>query len=348
MYPFNPGPDTFDYLLTYGTAGVLLLGLALALYRWSTRIPFLDALLLCGLAAALNLTIRRYWQLELRFHSEWILCVWPLALIISPVLDGKHRPKASEENPKAGKVQFRRTVASVVMLLLFVFYTVATTPLHGPGHGEFSRRSECKNNMKQLGLALHNYHDAYAHFPPRVSSDAQQSWRVSLLPYLDQAPLASIYDSSQPWNSTVNQPVTKKRLPQYMCPSVPKELQVAEYPLSAYTIPYGPKTIWHDSNAPSLTEITDGTSHTFAVVEACGLRIPWGSPLDANLAEVPVGVNLPGSAPGRSEGGLSAYHAYSAHVLFADGSVRIIKEEIDPTVLQAYLTATGGEDVEGF
>ena len=55
---------------------------------------------------------------------------------------------------------------------------------------EAARRSQCKNNMKQLGLALHNYHDAANKFPigTRFSMSAP-NWRVGLLPYLDQAPL---------------------------------------------------------------------------------------------------------------------------------------------------------------
>lgn len=61
---------------------------------------------------------------------------------------------------------------------------------------EAARRSQCKNNLKQIGLALHNYHDAYQMFPaayllvpPNRTSDAAFGWGTSILPYLDQAPL---------------------------------------------------------------------------------------------------------------------------------------------------------------
>jgi prepilin-type N-terminal cleavage/methylation domain-containing protein len=54
---------------------------------------------------------------------------------------------------------------------------------------EAARRSQCKNNMKQLGLAMHNYHDTLTVFPMGVLTDDRPNWRVFLLPYLDQAPL---------------------------------------------------------------------------------------------------------------------------------------------------------------
>ncbi|MES2791910.1 MAG: DUF1559 domain-containing protein [Planctomycetota bacterium] len=54
---------------------------------------------------------------------------------------------------------------------------------------EAARRSQCKNNMKQLGLAMHNYHDTLTVFPMGVLTDDRPNWRVFILPYLDQAPL---------------------------------------------------------------------------------------------------------------------------------------------------------------
>src|SRR6266481_864247 len=64
-----------------------------------------------------------------------------------------------------------------------------------------ARRSQCKNNLKQLGLALHNYHDTYNTFAPGwISRDgtpgtgARSGWQVGILPYVDQAPLYNQID----------------------------------------------------------------------------------------------------------------------------------------------------------
>jgi len=54
---------------------------------------------------------------------------------------------------------------------------------------EAARRTQCRNNMKQLGLALHNYHDAFTTFPIGTQWSDDPNWRIGILPYLDQAPL---------------------------------------------------------------------------------------------------------------------------------------------------------------
>jgi len=97
---------------------------------------------------------------------------------------------------------------------------------------EAARRSTCKNNMKQIVLAMHNYHDVYKHFPINYASPAngnngrQTSWMVCILPYVDQKPLFDQIDfnfgfandprgTAQPSNSWVSQ----QPLPAYRCPS---------------------------------------------------------------------------------------------------------------------------------
>src|SRR5690606_9630877 len=94
---------------------------------------------------------------------------------------------------------------------------------------EAARRSTCQNNLKQLGLALHNYHDVYGVFPAGViganDGAAKNSGRLSpnfgLLPYFDQAPLYNQISTQpgqggQPWNNTV---WWNTDLPSLLCPS---------------------------------------------------------------------------------------------------------------------------------
>src|SRR6476661_8060061 len=88
---------------------------------------------------------------------------------------------------------------------------------------EAARRSQCKNNLKQIGLALHNYHDVNGCFPPAYIADENgkpmHSWRVLILPYLDQAALHTEYNFSEPWDGPNNSRLLARRPAVYACPS---------------------------------------------------------------------------------------------------------------------------------
>ncbi|WP_437228587.1 DUF1559 domain-containing protein [Planctomicrobium sp. SH661] len=92
---------------------------------------------------------------------------------------------------------------------------------------EAARRSQCKNNLKQIGLALHNYHDTHSAFPPRIvyQGALNHSWMTMILPFVDQAPLYGKYDFSSPmFNQRFNQSsstpgVIGTRLPVFECPT---------------------------------------------------------------------------------------------------------------------------------
>jgi prepilin-type N-terminal cleavage/methylation domain-containing protein len=89
---------------------------------------------------------------------------------------------------------------------------------------EAARRTQCKNNLKQLGLALHNYLDVYSMFPIGAQRSFKPSWRVAVFPQLDQAPLFNRLDFNLDFrapysgNNTVLQGVS---LPGWNCPSSP-------------------------------------------------------------------------------------------------------------------------------
>jgi prepilin-type N-terminal cleavage/methylation domain-containing protein/prepilin-type processing-associated H-X9-DG protein len=108
---------------------------------------------------------------------------------------------------------------------------------------EAARRSQCKNNMKQLGLALHNYEGSHKMFPPsrfdpktcigvpyapqtgdcssNPNTTSYISWSVMCLPYMDQAPLFGMYNNNRPWWEAVNAGIVSTSLPVFSCPSTP-------------------------------------------------------------------------------------------------------------------------------
>jgi prepilin-type N-terminal cleavage/methylation domain-containing protein len=110
---------------------------------------------------------------------------------------------------------------------------------------EAARRTQCRNNLKQIGLAYHNYHDAFGQFPKCaiIQTDVAggmkfnnntMCWGVSILPYVDQAPLFNLWNSSLSVYNPVNQAVATNVLQVYMCPSTPRIV-----PKTTYTIPAG-------------------------------------------------------------------------------------------------------------
>ncbi len=92
---------------------------------------------------------------------------------------------------------------------------------------EAARRSSCSNNLKQVGLALHNYHDTFKVFPPH-SLDTRTSglifnrlaWTVHILPFLEQQPLYDQFDFTRRYNQNPNRPLAMTRVQAYLCPSV--------------------------------------------------------------------------------------------------------------------------------
>src|SRR5215471_10206457 len=91
---------------------------------------------------------------------------------------------------------------------------------------EAAARLQCSNNLKQLGLALHNYHSGNGQFPTSirpagVTSLPRISWMIATLPYIEQDNLRKNYDTTQTWGSPTNLPVTSQPIKIMLCPSSP-------------------------------------------------------------------------------------------------------------------------------
>ena len=228
----------------------------------------------------------------------------------------------------------------VLTCLLLLVLTIPILMPAVPQAREAARRTQCKNNLKQIGLALHNYHDEHNEFPPTAQGTFPVSWRVQLLPYIDQAELYKAYDVDQPWNQPPNDALMKSSFAGYACPSVPSPYELR---FTAYVAPTGNDTIMRPDRSLPIREILKGTANTLIVVEACGLEIPWPEPRDFDMSKQPVGINLRGKGKTDSPGVMSSYHYGGVHVAAADGSVRLLSQKTDPKVLKQLLSASDGE-----
>ncbi len=206
---------------------------------------------------------------------------------------------------------------------------VLTSPLRAK-----AERSQCTNNLKQIGLAMHNYHSQHKSFPPAYTVDKAGkpllSWRVLILPYLEQDALYKEFHLDEPWDSEHNRALISRMPSTYHCPS--GSSRRADAGKTTYLTPRGKATIFPGSEGIKIQKITDGTSNTIFVVDASDDRaVTWTKPDDWDVD------------PRLDMKGIFGHHAGGTEFSFADGSVRFIKETVDPKVLEMLITRDGGE-----
>jgi uncharacterized protein DUF1559 len=226
----------------------------------------------------------------------------------------------------------------LLVALLLPTYSSARAP---------ARASQCRNQMKMIMLALHNYHDAYGCFPPAYVADGDgqpmHSWRVLILPYIEQQALYEQYRFDEPWDGPNNSRLADSIPYDFNCPSEPGGRSVC----TNYVLVTGEGTAWADGRAPSLGDFTDGPAKTILVVEVTDSGIHWMEPRDLTVDQAMRGIN--------SELGLciSSWHPTrgskdrqeSAHVTFADSMVVNLKNNYPVSELRKLLTRQGGEPV---
>lgn len=232
----------------------------------------------------------------------------------------------------------------VIFLALCVLITILS-----PGvveRREPPRRTQCRNNLKEIGMAMHDYHDDHGLFPAAAMESPPVSWRVSLLPYLENEAVAGKYDRTEAWDSPQNAALQKNRIWPYECPSRPSHYDSQGRFLTSYVVPTSAGAIFDSAGGIPISEVKDGTSNTLLVLEACGTEIIWTDPRDVDASTVEISVNGPGPVKGRSDSMISSWHYGGAQVGLADGSVRFMDKNIDAAVLKNLMTKDGGEPIE--
>jgi len=205
---------------------------------------------------------------------------------------------------------------------------------------EAARRAQCSNNLRQLGLAFHNYHDTYGTFPPAYIPDENgkpmHSWRVLILPYMEYGVIHDQYNFDEPWDSPGNQAVTNIPIAAFTCPSSPNSTSTE----TNYMVITGPGTVFEGAKGTRLRDVLDGTASTILVVEVTGTGTKWAEPkdLDASNVAPPFSAGNAGNAGSCHPGGMNA--------VLCDGSVRFISDATARELLNAMITRAGGERVD--
>ncbi|HUR54064.1 MAG TPA: sigma-70 family RNA polymerase sigma factor, partial [Gemmataceae bacterium] len=138
-----------------------------------------------------------------------------------------------------------------------------------------AQRMQSVNNLKQIMLAVHNYHDVHQALPRDVTDNGGKpllSWRVLLLPYLEQDALYRQFKLSEPWDSANNKALLARMPAIFRTPADAKGLTKTYYQGFA-----GPGTVFEPGEKVTFAGITDGTSNTVGVIEA-GPSVEWTRP----------------------------------------------------------------------
>lgn len=243
--------------------------------------------------------------------------------------------------PTSTKSSSTPLILVILLIGLFVFFAcggvlIALLLPAVQGAREAARRAQCSNNLKQIALALHNYHDSYRSFPPAYTVDATgkplHSWRTLILPFLNQQAVYSNIDLTEPWNSPRNQAYNSMEIPTFRCPSE------ATSNGTSYMAIVGPNTIFQGANSVRLQDILDGTSNTIMVVEVSSNTHSWMEPVDLDATTMQLAINGGPNEPG-------SHHPGGINVSMADGAVRFISQSIDRKLLQSLTTINGAEPV---
>jgi hypothetical protein len=201
-----------------------------------------------------------------------------------------------------------------------------------------AEKEASRNNLKQIGLAMHMYVDKYRRFPPaalynpagtRLSSNTTpHSWRVALLPLLGQEELYKQYHLDEPWDGPNNRKLLDKMPDVFRSP-----MDKADSTNASYFALVGPGTMFDGKAGTMIKDVLDGTARTILLVEA-KRDIPWTKPEDIAYD------------PDKPLPDLGGYFKDGFHTSFAEGSIHFIPKTVSEKVIRLLIDKDDGQPVE--
>lgn len=227
---------------------------------------------------------------------------------------------------------------------------------------EAAARQHCSNNLKQIGIALHHYHDAHRHYPvgmveSNVPVDKRLSWLVYLLPYLEQEPLAKQLDVKAAWDADKNRGPVARQIHVFLCPAGDDLANHTFYVgltgigLDAPTLDKDHARAGYFGHARRITwrDVKDGTSMTVAAMETMTDVGPWAAGPSSLRALMPdettyISEDGPFGMKHKTDTFFRT-NPVLANVLLGDASVRGLSPTITPETLRALVTIAGSDEV---
>lgn len=223
-------------------------------------------------------------------------------------------------------MSFKPDVAKVFYFLIVLLVGVVVYPAW-VSMRDSAKRQTSKDHLRQIELALLNYHEQYKTFPPAfvIGPDGRRwhSWRVLILPQLGQQELAEKYRMDEPWDGPHNRVLISQCPVVFQSPFAGTESGKTNF----YAL-IGRRSAWPAQHAISIDRALDGTSNTIHVVEAAPLS-SWLEPHDPGVRDW-----INAFYQSDREGGL---------VTFMDGSVRFLSNKISRELLVSLITPRYGE-----
>jgi hypothetical protein len=189
--------------------------------------------------------------------------------------------------------------------------------------------------LKTLEIGLLNHHDDMKAFPPPaiLSKDGKPllSWRVKILPYIDENQMYRDFHLDEPWDSPHNKQFIVRMPAVYRC----VKSKVADSGRTVYQVPRGPSTVFSGPEGIAIRKIIDGTSRTISIVEVDDERaVPWTKPDDWTFD------------PENPTAGLGGHYFGVFLAGWADGHASAIPTTVDKDLLRAAFTRDGREPLK--
>jgi len=222
-----------------------------------------------------------------------------------------------------------------------------------------ANQMKCRNNLRQIELAIANYHDTFNRFPagtvanPELPPDRRLSWMFEIDPFV-HARMDPTWNrhSTEAWDSAGNLALQRGRMPWYECPPGTTNRQLEPLGNTNYVgaAGIGPDAAWLSKSDPSAgvfgydrrisqSDLTDGVSYTILIIETLSEIGPWVAGGRPTVREL-----LPDSLPLiHRKGQFGGQHRGGVMAALADGSVRFICSSVERHEFEALFTIAGGE-----